>query len=461
MGSLEEWMAQWEGEAEVERDLAFTIEPWRVRKGLLSFVKPDRNLWFWHLLQLLHEAPQLEAPRLRQVSSDAQRVRLELSLPKGEFLGSLVPIAVAQQEAHVFNSTPAAWMARILCETDTTAIYRHSETEQVLVSNRERFVLYPDHQAVPQDVWPQREASERPEQGLCLELDWPALKSEQNRARAGRPSNWLQRAGLTSHPPVIESVHPLEPDWPQLVDPAMRSEIPWEWESVLPAPTETNGFRWLVGCAGVPQCRSDHFGVTMIHNPRLTLRSWSRLPILASYPKDLAASLLDSDPTGQCPGRLIHGHCPTGTTVVRARAVLGIVTSAMSPAPQGLLYPVIRGVPVSTPIPLPHGCFVLADATGLRTDLSGLELVRDLAFLDWYRELQRWCRDQLRLYLVCHRRAHQLAIERHQSHYPAPKSWWGRWIYGTVPLNTPDRSQIRQRRSEFTSYFQRGESSPL
>lgn len=369
-------MESGEGAFPRERDLEFRVDPGKVRQALATLVKADPKLWFKHLLQLLYDVT-LDGPiTLKRLNGD--RLGVHFAPLDPEVSRQLVPRQVHGARDRLMARSRDAFMARILCEVEGQVVYRHALDGGIaLVST-------------PDDLLLQTATQSAPGQGVTLELPgrtlFPSPGLFANPSRAMLDS--LQPlASLCPHRVELHTWQPLIPDWPFPASGGEDDDRPqlWDWESVLPA--EDGGFRWDVSALAEPVINTDGQDFEILRHPMELKRAFATLPMLGCYPASLA-SRMSSRPDYGDRFRL------------SVRQVFGISWSA-STSLRSELFPVLRGV-AGEPIRLegvPAGLYLLADASHLRTDATGLRLVRDDAATAWQDALLEWAREQTKLYL--------------------------------------------------------------
>jgi hypothetical protein len=377
MDPLQSLLSGLESGPDAERDLEFRVDPARVRQILTDLVKADPLLWLKHLLQLLYDVPLQGPLTLRRLPSDRFSLSFVPALPEDR--EALAPQSVAAMQDRLLARGKAAAMARALCEAGDRLCYSHSGGQRLQVA-----ALSFELEGVPQSVSEHTPLTlELPARSL---VPGPRLFSV-SAALLGRTLQPI--AGLHPYAPDLDIMKPLVPDWPFAPQDAEDLNTPelWDWETVLPA--ERAGFQWTVSAWGEalppvdPRC-----DLTVIRHPMEIRRSLSTLPILGCYPESLAAGL-SLEPV---PRRSL--------LTVRCQRVFGVSWTATTPR-KAEVFPVIRGVP-GRPIILsevPGGLYILAEAGHLRTDASGLSLVRDQDTEAWLGDLINWAKEQTELYL--------------------------------------------------------------
>jgi hypothetical protein len=360
-----------------ERGLQFRLDPQRVRQTLSGLVKADHRLWLKHLLQLLYGLA-LEGPiSISRMPHDLARLHFVPADP--EVSAGLLPERVYEKEGWLLAQGNDAVMARVLCEIEGGAVYRHSgDAARALVCSPGGFRL-----AGPADGC-------HPRGGISLDFQARSLFATPRLFGYG-PRSMLQAlqplCGLSPHAVDLATMQPLVPDWPFPPPAGDDDERPqlWDWETVIPA--RTGGFSWTVSALAEVLQQPEGRKSAMVRHPMELKRAFSTLPILGCYPPSLSRQLAPRPRYGD---RL----------AVRAQRVFGISWTASVPK-KAELFPVIKGVPGRS-MELrnaPAGLYLLADASHLRTDASGLALVQDQATLQWVEELADWCKEQTELYL--------------------------------------------------------------
>ncbi len=390
-----------------ERGLEFGLDPRRVREVLATLVKADPLLWFKHLLQLLYDVPLEEGLRLTRQGSKG--LLLEIVPCSSEVLTELSLERIHSKETGLLGQGRDARMARLLCELPGDSLLRHQDFPGLALHvGKDRFEI--------RDPGCGRGPG-TPERGLSLEFPvkalmiWGRLYGYAPLTIA-RTMHYL--CGLQPSTLRVEDVDPLPPEWPFPL-PVVQGDDDmlsmWDWESVVPA--ERDGFLWAVsawgetlegpgdsggenpvgegpgevGTVGEASSPGGAFPSTIVRHPMESMRTFSQLPMLGCYPASLA-SHMSLDEAALEPRREL-----------RVARVFGVSWTSSAPK-SSELYPIFRGVP-GTAIPLegaPAGLYLLVEASHLRTDASGVALVRDEAGERWIAEQVAWAREQTRLY---------------------------------------------------------------
>lgn len=362
-----------------ERGLEFSVDPGRVRETLATLVKADPLLWFKHFLQLLYDVPLEGSLLLSRQGRDGMLIEFEPS--SAEVLAELSLPRVKKAEAWLLGHGKACMMARLLCEVPGEALLRHHDSPGLaLLVGKDSFEIR-DSGCGP--------GPGTPERGLSLEFPLKSLM-RWGRLYGYAPLTIVRTlhylAGLHPSRLRVEDVNPLPPEWPFPLPVVQGDEdMPtmWDWESVQPA--SEGGFLWTVSAWAEVLEEEGEFAIE--RHPLETTRSFSGLPMLGCYPTSLASRMS------------FDGEALQDTLTLRAERVFGVSWTASAPK-SSELYPILRGVP-GRMIPLegaPPGLYLLADASHLRTDASGLDLVRDQATEEWLAEQVAWIKGQTRLY---------------------------------------------------------------
>ena len=382
MESLEQLLAEMAAGQEDGRDLEFRVDPARVRQTLSTLIKADRLLWLKHLWQWLYGVELEEPPNLVRLGKNV--LRLQLTPSQADLCSRLTPSRLLEKEGNLLGQSVESRLARILCEVDGPLAYLHSaEPRHALLISAEKMQL-----GVVSEFAPER--------GFCLDFSVQAIVRTSplfafnltNLRRVLQPI-----AGLHPDPPRMMNMQHLCPDWPFL-KPIHDSDddIPslWDWESVDPCPDHENGFLWTVPTWGerLESPEESHGDQVIFRHPIELPRSTGAHPIMACCPPQLARRISDEP----LPDNAL--------LTVRCWRVFGISWTAAAPKKAELI-PVLLGVP-GTSIVLdgaPAGLYLLADASHLCRDASGLSLVADQQREDWIKEQVRWAKAQTEFYL--------------------------------------------------------------
>ena len=422
MESLEQLLAEMATGHEDGSDLEFRVDPARVRQTLSTLVKADRLLWLKHLWQWLYDVELEEPPTLVRLGKTTLRLRLTPS--QADLCSRLTPSRLLEREGNLLGQSAESRLARVLCEVDGSVAYLHSaEPEHALFITPEKLRLAP-----PQEPTPQR--------GFCLDFSVQTILRTSPLFGFGFNSALAWRilqpiAGLHPNPPrMIDMQHP-SPDW-LFIKPIHDSddEIPslWDWESVDPCPAQETGFQWTIPTWGERLESSDESqsDLTVFRHPMELPRGTGTYPIIACYPPQLAARI-SSEPLPD-----------NALLTVRCQRVFGISWTASAPR-KAELFPILRGVP-GTSIPLegaPPGLYLMADASNLRTDASGLSLVRDQTMETWLARQVEWARTQTSLYLPLMREIPRFWMARSKRWEDVgrrPSAWTRAWHSGASLL---------------------------
>lgn len=434
MDPLQSLLANLETGQPVERDLEFSVDPARIRKILSTLVEADPLLWLKHLVQFC-QTFELQQP-LTLTFEPHSSLCLTLLPSQAELLKKLSPRRLFSHEKHLLARKSEAFLARILCEVPSEVTYRNSYVSgELLRVGPTEFHLEESaasHKPVPQGI--SIEISLRPQ--------IPGLKALGPDAHSLRKI--VQLIGGLSEPlPVVTGAEPLTPDWPfpPILDEGDEPQpVLWDWESVAPA--VRGGFPWTVSAWGEPleslQSDSD---LRVVRHTMEIWRSFSTLPVLGCYPPQLALKLN----LGPSPSR--------ARLTVTAERVFGVSWTANAPK-RAELFPIIHGV-VGVPILLegvPPGIYLLADASHLKTDASGVALVRDETTQAWIDELIGWAKGQTEIYLPFLRLVPRIwmgRVKRWEDLSRPPSPWKKMWqsaisgLFSIGPLHT-----LMERRTE-------------
>lgn len=380
MESIEEMLSRLatsEGGQTERKGQEFSLNPSKVREALEGLVKEDRLIWFKHVLQWLHDLPQERAPL---VSEEAQGFFLLNIYPERSLEFELTISRIQEAESQLLAPRLPNRMARILVELGPTAqLLHHGEPGTALCSRADGLQLEPARRTVLD--------------GLGLLFSFRSL-SQVPRLFGYGPRQALAElealAGLHPLPPVLEKGPPIVADWPfspPLGDDDDRLKQ-WDWETVIPV--EVGGFRWTVASWSevLQEVSVGDEPFTIVRHPLEVKRAFSEHPLVGCYPPSVTRQLDLSDRPS-----LSHLN-------LRVKRVFGISWTASSPK-KSILIPVVKGTP-GRELPLddaPPGLMVLADASRLRTDATGLALVLDEATQAWKKELSEWAVQQAELYL--------------------------------------------------------------
>ena len=380
MESIDEMLARLasghDGQTE-QQGQEFTLNPARVREAIDGFLKEDRLLWIKHLLQLLNEFPQTTAPVL---SEQDEGYFLLNFFPTDEWESECSYEHLQASYTQLFGQSRANRLARILVELGPKSQYLHHQSPGESLS-------------VGADALQLEPAKVVLASGVAFHFSFRSLTQVPKLFGWGARQAVIELESLSAlhpFPTVIEQGPPIVPDWPftrPVNDDDDRPTL-WDWESVVPA--EEGGFRWTV--ASWSQLLSEVDGpngrLSLVRHPLEVRRAYSQHPILGCYPDSLTQQLQLSE-------------TPTSSHVnLRASRVFGISWSTASPT-NSVLIPMIKGVP-GRHIEIddaPAGIFVLAEASHLRTDASGIALVRNDEMERWKGEILLWVEEQLALYI--------------------------------------------------------------
>ena len=419
-----------------ERDLEFRVDPGKVRQTLATLVKADPRLWLKHLLQLLYEVP-LEGPvSLAPVGSDLFRLSFIPLDP--ELYGLLTPAGVYARQGSLLGQRGDSVMARILCEVEAPVLYRHAlDGGTALVCSSVGFRL-------------ERVSQPPPERGIQLEISIRSLY--RHRLFSSKSRDILDAlqplASLHPHIPELHTWQPLVPDWPFPAPTGEDDDRPqlWDWESVLPALVD--GFLWDVSALAEPLLSMDDRDAVVVRHPMELKRAFSTLPILGCYP-GVVASLMSTRPR--------YGDRER----IRANRVFGVSWTASNPK-RAELYPIIRGVPGEAIVleGAPPGLYLLADASHLRTDASGVRLVRDEAMEAWLVSLVEWAKEQTELYLPFMARIPRFwmdRVKRWDDLDRQPGTWKKMWQTAATALfaAAPVQGLLDRRATELSNWSRR------
>ncbi len=445
MESIEEMLARLaggqEGQTE-QRGQEFTLNPTRVREAIDGFLKEDRLLWIKHLLQLLNEEPQVSAPVL---SEQADGCFLLNFFPTDEWESECSFQQLEASYAQLFGQSRASRLSRILVELGSQSQYLHYQ------SPGESLVVGPD--ALQLEPAKAVLAS-----GVAFHFSFRSLTQVPKLFGWGARQAVMELESLSAlhtFPTVIDQGPPIVADWPFTPPTNDDDDRPklWDWESVVP--TEAGGFRWTVASWSqlLSEVDSPSGRLSIIRHPLEVRRAYSQHPILGCYPDSLTQQLQLSD-------------TPTLSHVnLRANRVFGISWSTASPK-NSVLIPMIKGVP-GRHIEIdeaPAGLYLLAEASHLRTDASGIALVRDEAMQAWKDDLFRWMEEQLALYVpyidqilsFWLNRAHRW---RDVEKPPGAVSKLAKLAVSGLFALSPAKRIVTQRKSKLQDYIARRDSS--
>jgi hypothetical protein len=369
------------GAASREIGLEFGLEPSRARAVLASLAETDSLLWLKTLAQLHQSLGAVRPLSIKFMGK--KRFRLEIPIADPLLLRALAPSAVCAQQSRLLSPDPANKVARALCQCPGPTLYGSSSESEHWLEFRQAEGSLSNGEGKPcgdlSGVW-----LEGPYKafGPNTDLFGPKVLSVSNLLQP-----WLS---LLLLPLDIPGQKPLVPEWPFQWTGSDDDHFPvlWDWESV--ETSLAGGFSWTIAAWQEPFDEHFETGWEVVKHPVRLLRHRTEMPLLGCYPAPVLErlrSLVDETQS---------------LWPVQARRVFGVSWTLTSSDPSQI-FPVIDGVvgQVITLNDIPKGLYLIADATGLKTDLTGLALVRNERFDSWVAEQLLWARQQARAYLPC------------------------------------------------------------